>query len=143
LRRYLAEIAERIPQGSTGPGDAEAVGDYRAPSGVFLLVRQRDTVVGCGAIRALGPESGEVKRMWIDPAVRGQGLGGRLLDALEAAARRLGYDRLRLDTHVVLIEAIGLYEAHGYRRIDRYHDGPDPTHFYEKHLVGTAGPPAG
>ena len=140
LRRYLAEIAERIPHGNTGPDDAGAVDEYAPPSGVFLLARGRQAVVGCGAIRALGPALGEVKRMWIDPAWRGRGLGGRLLDALEDAARDLGYDRLRLDTHELLVEAIGLYEAHGYRRIDRYHDYPDPTHFYEKRLVGPGGP---
>ena len=138
LVRYLAEIADRIPHGHTGPGDADAVDDYRVPGGVFLLARTGDRVVGCGAIRTLGPGLGEVKRMWIDPAVRGRGEGGRLLEALEAAGARLGHERLRLDTHEVLVEAIGLYEAHGYRRIERYHDDPDPTHFYEKVLPGRA-----
>jgi len=143
LRRYLAEIAERIPGGNTGPDDADAVDEYMPPTGVFLLVRAGEQAVGCGAVRALEPGLGEVKRMWIDPALRGRGLGGRLLDALEDAARALGYDRLRLDTHEVLVEAISLYEAHGYRRIDRYHDAPDPTHFYEKHLVEAPGPRPG
>ena len=136
LRRYLAEVAARIPHGSTGPADAEIVDDYRPPGGVFLLLRVGDEVRGCGAVRWLAPEVGvgELKRMWIDPDERGRGLGGRLLDALEDAARSLGYDRLRLDTHEVLVEAIRLYEGHGYRRIGRYNEAPDPTHFYEKVL---------
>jgi len=134
LRRYLAEIAARIPQGNTGPADADAVDDYRPPAGVFLLVLEGDAVVGCGAVRRLDDAVGELKRMWIDPVARGRGLGRRLLTALEAAGRDLGYDRLRLDTHEVLVEAIALYEAAGYRRIGRYHDHPDPTHFYEKRL---------
>ena len=134
LRRYLAEIAVRIPQGTTGPAEADAVDDYRPPAGVFLVVLEGDTVVGCGAVRRLDDAVGELKRMWIDPVARRQGLGRRLLFALEAAGRELGYDRLRLDTHEVLVEAIALYEATGYRRIGRYHDHPDPTHFYEKRL---------
>lgn len=134
LRRYLAEIAARIPQGNTSPADAESVDDYRAPAGVFLLARDGDTVVGCGAVRRLEAGVGEVKRMWIDPDVRGLGLGRRVLAALEGAARERGYDRLRLDTHEVLLEAIRLYEGQGYRQIGRYHDSPDPTHFYEKTL---------
>ena len=134
LQRYLAEIAARIRLGNTGPADADAVDDYRSPGGVFLLVWRGDTVVGCGAVRRLEPGVGEVKRMWIDPGARGRGLGRRLLASLETRARALGYERLRLDTHEVLVEAIGLYEAHGYRRIDRYHDYPDPTHFYERAL---------
>ncbi len=143
LRRYLAEIGDRIPHGTTGPDDAGAVDDYRPPAGCFVLAHDRDEVVGCGAVRALEPGVGEVKRMWIDPGMRGRGLGGRLLDALEDAARALGYGRLRLDTHEVLVEAIRLYEAHGYRRIERYHSAPDPTHFYEKHLVGPGESPPG
>jgi len=134
LQCYLAEIAARIPRGNTGPADAEAIDDYRPPGGVFLLACDGDTVVGCGAVRRLEPGVGEVKRMWIDPGARGRGLGRRLLAALEGRARDRGYDRLRLDTHEVLVEAIGLYEAQGYRRIGRYHDHPDPTHFYEKVL---------
>jgi GNAT superfamily N-acetyltransferase len=136
LRRYLAEVASRISGGSTGPEDAQFVEEYRPPGGVFLVVRVGERVRGCGAVRPLAPEGGlgELKRMWIDPDERGRGLGGRLLDALEDAARSLGYDRLRLDTHEVLVEAIRLYERHGYRRIGRYNDSPDPTHFYEKVL---------
>jgi ribosomal protein S18 acetylase RimI-like enzyme len=125
------------------PAGAEAVDDFQPPTGVFLLVREQAAVVGCGAVRSLGSGVGEVKRMWIDPATRRRGVGARLLDALEDAARALGYVRLRLDTHEVLVEAIGLYESHGYRRINRYHDAPDPTHFYEKALVGAGEvPPA-
>jgi ribosomal protein S18 acetylase RimI-like enzyme len=141
LRRYLAEVAARIPGGKTGPDEAGAVGDYRPPDGVFLLVSVGDTVVGCGAVRRLEPGVGEVKRMWIDPDTRGRGLGRRLLDALEDAAHARGYDRLRLDTHEVLVQAIGLYETQGYRRIGRYNDHPDPTHFYEK-VLGDAREPA-
>ena len=136
LHRYLDEIAARIPHGNTGPADADAVDDYRPPGGVFLIARAGDAVVGCGAIRALGPGVGEVKRMWIDPAVRGRGWGRRMLEALEHAAAAVGYESLRLDTHEVLLEAIALYEAHGYRPIGRCHDSPDPTHFYEKVLAG-------
>ena len=58
-----------------------------------------------------------------------------LLETLEVAARGLGYDVVRLDTNEVLVEAIRLYEACGYRRIGRYNDNPDPTHFYEKVLT--------
>jgi GNAT superfamily N-acetyltransferase len=143
LRSYLAEIAARIPGGATGPDDADAVDDYRPPGGVFLLARSGDAVVGCGAVRALGPGVGELKRMWIDPARRGQGLGRGLLEALETAARDLGYVRVRLDTHEVLVEAVRLYEGHGYRPIDRYHDFPDPTHFFEKALIEPGSVPPG
>ncbi len=112
LRRYLVEIAERIPHGNTGPDDAGEVDDFRLPGGVFLLARSAGAVVGCGAVRALGPGLGEIKRMWIDPAARGRGLGRRPLDALEDPARDLGYDRVPPDTHEGPGAGGGLYRAH-------------------------------
>ena len=40
-------------------------------------------------------------------------------------------------------EAVRLYEGHGYRPIDRYHDFPDPTHFFEKALIEPGSVPPG
>jgi GNAT superfamily N-acetyltransferase len=115
-------------------GEADA---YREPHGVFLVGRAPGdgTVVACGAVRALDGDVGEVKRMWVRPDHRRQGLGVALLDALEAHAARLGYRTLRLDTNAALTPAIGLYEHRGYRAIDRYNDNPDATHFFEKRLA--------
>jgi len=133
LRRYFSEIETRMAHVEIVDEDF-LVDDFLPPGGVFFLARSGDVVVGCGAVRALGVDLGELKRMWIAPDHRGLGLGTRLLRTLEDAARGLGYRRLRLDTHEVLLEAINLYETSGYRRIEPYHDHPDPTHFYEKSL---------
>jgi ribosomal protein S18 acetylase RimI-like enzyme len=72
--------------------------------------------------------------MWLHPDVRGLGVGTRLLDRLEAAAREAGHREIRLDTNERLTEAIALYERAGYRRIGRYNDNPDATRFYAKRL---------
>jgi GNAT superfamily N-acetyltransferase len=126
LHRYLSEVSARIVNGLLGPDAVTDVEDLTPPAGVFLLGRSGGAVVACGAVRALGPGIGEIKRMWVEPKSRGRGFGARLLRELEAAARESGYQLVRLDIH--------LYETHGYRRIPRYHDHPDPTHFYEKSL---------
>ena len=133
LWQYLSEVSARVVDGVLSTADL-AVDDFMPPRGTFLLGRLGDRVVGCGAVRALDGDIGEVKRMWIDPDFRGRGFGGLLLTALEDAARDLGYRIVRLDTNDVLVEAIRLYEAHGFRRIDRYNVNPDPTRFYEKSL---------
>jgi putative acetyltransferase len=76
--------------------------------------------VGCGGVRLLSPGVGEIKRMYVAPGARGNGLGRALLTALEDAARELGCAALRLETGLRQPEAISLYEASGYRQIPRY-----------------------
>lgn len=84
----------------------------------FLVARTAEGVaIGCGAI-LLGEEQGtsvaELKRMWVSPRARGEGLGRRLLKALEGAARQEGVAELRLETGVRQPEARALYDAAGY-----------------------------
>jgi len=72
--------------------------------------------------------------MWVDGAWRGCGLGGRMLSALEDAARDLGYRTVHLDTNATLTEAIAMYEHAGYRRIERYNDNPYAQAWFAKRL---------
>ena len=135
LTRYLTELLTRGAASALDAEEIEDVEDYRPPTGVFLVGRgEDDKVVGCGAVRALGPGLGEIKRMWIDPRWRGQGNGARLIAALEDSARQLGYGILRLDTSEELVEAVHLYQRSGYRAIDRYNENPDATLFFEKQV---------
>ncbi len=86
--------------------------------GTFLVARDGERAVGCGAIRLLDPASAEVKRMYVEPAQRGQGVGQAVLTALEAAARQLGVQRLVLETGVYQVVAIALYKRAGFTQID-------------------------
>ena len=89
--------------------------------GVELLVLRVDGVAaGCGGIlfvEAAGdePAYGEIKRMFVRPGHRGEGLGRRILERLEARARSRGIGLLRLETGIDQREAIGLYESMGFR----------------------------
>ncbi len=84
----------------------------------------------------------EIKRMWIDPGVRGRGRGRRLLNELETAARELACRAVRLDTSAHLTEAITLYRTSGYRDVPAYNDNPYAAHWLEKQLAAPlAGPP--
>ena len=81
-----AELEDLYPEpGAThfhlDPGE---VADGR---GTFVVVYQDGTPVGCGAVRLLDGETAELKRMYVSPAVRGRGLGRRLVAALEAEVR--------------------------------------------------------
>jgi GNAT superfamily N-acetyltransferase len=91
-----------------------------APGAAFLIARIEGQPVGCGAIRPLAGATGEVKRMFVVPEARGQGISRLILDQLERLAIELGYQRLKLETGILQPRAIALYESAGYYRVARY-----------------------
>jgi putative acetyltransferase len=86
--------------------------------GTFLIARAGGRAIGCGALRLLDETTAEVKRMYVEPELRGQGVAKQVLDHLESAAASLGARRLVLETGVHQVEAIGLYLRAGYEPID-------------------------
>jgi len=104
------------------------------PRGLVLIAREDGEAVGCGAVKLHQPEIGEIKRMWVAPRLRGRGLGGRLLEALETAAVEAGKSVARLDSNGQLTAAIALYRDHGYGDVPPFNDEPFATHWMEKEL---------
>ncbi|RRO12627.1 GNAT family N-acetyltransferase [Saccharopolyspora rhizosphaerae] len=135
LAQYVAELAERFPEGfDPGAGAPPSDDEYTPPKGVFLLLRVGGAVMGCGGLRTESPGVSEVKRMWISPELRGRGAGRALLTSLEDHARRMGFARVRLDTAAELGEAQALYAKAGYVEIPAYNDNPHAAHWFEKRL---------
>ena len=85
-----------------------------------LVAYQDELAVGCGALRELAPGTVEIKRMYVPPAGRGQGVGSRVLAALEAWAAELGFERAVLETGNYMPDALALYRKNGYAEIERY-----------------------
>lgn len=106
---------------------------------VFIARDETNRPVGMGALRAHDASLGEVKRMWSDPALRGQGIGFRVLSAIEAKARQLYLERLALETGSTagFEPAWALYERSGFTPCGAFLDYPDSAYnrFYEKHLT--------
>ncbi|MYM71003.1 GNAT family N-acetyltransferase [Duganella sp. FT109W] len=95
------------------------------PEVKFAVARGVDGVIaGCGAV-VLSPAYGEIKRMYVQPAARGQGLAGRLMETLEQAARDAGCPLMVLETGPSQPAALALYERHGFERCGPYGDYPD------------------
>jgi len=85
--------------------------------GTFVIARADGRAVGCGALRKLDETSAEVKRMYVAPEMRGQGVAKAVLDHLEKVGRELGMNRLVLETGIYQAEAIGLYHQAGFEAV--------------------------
>ncbi len=135
LRQYFELLGRRFEAGYD-PGQAAPAGadDFTPPRGIFLLARALGNPVGCGALKRSVPDIGEIKRLWVASSLRGLGVGQKILDLLEAEARKSGLKLLRLDTNKALREAEALYRKNGYREVPPFNDDPYPDHWFEKRL---------
>jgi GNAT superfamily N-acetyltransferase len=79
-----------------------------------VIARLDGRAVGCGALRKLDLTTAEVKRMYVEPEMRGHGVAKRVLEHLEVVGRDLGVERLVLETGIYQAEAIGLYHKAGF-----------------------------
>ena len=125
LRAFHREQVDRY--GFADPIELNS-GDYAPPQGVFAMVYQDGTPIGCGSYRWFdrATRSVEIKRMYLTPTSRGYGAGRALLSWLEHHAARAGAHRAILETGVRNTAALGLFTSAGYRPVDRYVEGRDP-----------------
>jgi len=101
----------------------------------FFVARREGAPLACGALRLAG-DYGEVKRMYVSPAARGQGLGRTLLARIESEAAKEGLAVMRLETGIHQAEALALYLSSGYVECAPFGEyQPDPlSRFLEKRL---------
>ena len=145
LAEYFASRAATFPPAMGEYRTAfPSPADFEPPHGVFLVVEDEDVEgqagdVGCGGIRlsthAAGVTRFEVKHLYVQPHIRGRGIGRLLLDELETRARGFGASELVLDTNASLESAGRLYRSSGYVEIAAYNDNPNATHWYGKNLT--------
>jgi GNAT superfamily N-acetyltransferase len=127
----MADLTERYGGGDDTPLDPT---EFDPPHGVFLVAWLDGEAVGSVAWRthAGTDDVAELKRMFVRPAARGRGVAKALLRAVEDSARSAGRKRMVLETGAAQPEAIGLYQAWGYARIENfghYRDEPDVRSF--------------
>ncbi len=86
----------------------------------IIVAYEDQQAIGCGALKAYDAQTCEIKRMYLLPAHRGKGVASQVLNALEAWAKTLGFQKCILETGYKQPEAIGLYEKNSYLRIPNY-----------------------
>jgi len=104
--------------------------DVSDGNGAFFVAYVEGVPRACGAYRRIAPGIAEVKRMWADPDIRGQGLGAAVLRTIEDAARTEGYHELRLETGLHLAAAVRLYRGFGFAECTPWGDYIDSPMSY-------------
>ena len=134
LQAYFGEIAGRFDGGFDPARSPVREEQLTPPAGLFLVATLHGVPVGCGGIKFPAGAPAYIKRMWVSPAVRGLGLGRRLLAQLEdrAAARQM--PAVQLETNRALPEAVALYRSAGYREVPPFNDEPYAHHWFAKSL---------
>jgi DNA-binding MarR family transcriptional regulator/GNAT superfamily N-acetyltransferase len=136
LERYADELNRRSKRTfDPAVGATAAPDEVRPPAGVFLIAYLHGDPVGCGAVKHPPGRPAAIKRMWIDPAARGLGLGRRLLHELEAHAERAGATVARIETNRDLGEALALYASEGWTEVEPFNDEPYADCWLEKPLA--------
>lgn len=118
---------------------ANLPGAYAPPRGELLLAVSPSVgsqVLGCVCLRPIPPDGCcEMKRLYVSPEGRGQGLGRALVEAVVSVAGRMGYQVMRLDTLPTMVEAVALYQSMGFRAVEPYYNSPvEGTVFLEREL---------
>jgi GNAT superfamily N-acetyltransferase len=109
---------------------------YFAEGAGVWLAMYGGVIIGCVALRRLTgrSESAEIKRMYVRPAYRGQGIADLLIEKLENYARDCGYRWLYLDTAASMVAAARFYERRGFKLCEQYNDNPQAALFMRKRL---------
>ena len=131
-RRLFRDYIESLGEECCGmrefqPDLQELPGPYGSPFGRLLLAMYEEAAAGCAGLKFSEPGICEMKRLYVRPEFRGEGIGRALAVQILSEAKLLGYHRIRLDTVPNKREAITLYESVGFRSIPAFRESHDPS----------------
>lgn len=115
---------------------ASLPGRYASPDGAIFLASDNGKTIGCVGIRPLKEHEAELKRLYVRPENRGQGVGKRLFDAGMARAKEIGYLSIVLDTLPTMHVAKSLYLDYGFQKIPPYYENLQDGAEYYRYVFG-------
>lgn len=119
----------RLPVQEAVERDLANIAKFQPPSGRILLAFVENVAVGIACMQRIGPATAEVKRMYVLPSSRREGLGRALLERLIEAARSAGYRSIRLDSPDFMTAAHALYRSSGFVDIESYPESEIPEEY--------------
>lgn len=134
LGELIAHLNEVYPGRSRRPGSVTTPGEMAPPQGLFLVGYEDGRPVAIGGVRPLDDGACEIKRLYVVPDARSRGAGRALLEALQDAARELGYERVRLDAGPEQTHSKKLFASAGYVEIAPYNTNHIADYWAEKVL---------
>lgn len=143
VRAYLLDVASRWYGRPAALEEVEAAlldepfDDLHGATGILVTAVDDDQVIACAGARFLD-DVAELTKVFTLPPHRGQGVGTRLLRAVEHACLDRGIHTLRLDTRAELTEACAMYEGAGFARVVAFNHEPYSDRWYSKALVSDA-----
>ena len=102
--------------------------------GYFGLIEDKGKVVGTYALYPMTGSVAEIRKMYLHPGIRGQGVGKQMLKFVEGVARERGFSRVELETATTMHSARALYEKSGFNEIEPIHNRNRCQHRYFKQL---------
>lgn len=108
---------------------------YSEPTGALILITLINKTIGVAGIRKFEDNDCELKRMYVKDEYRGLGIGRQILEYAIELAKKMNYDKIKLDTHESMQAAIKLYMGYGFREIPQYRYNPiEEVRFFELDL---------
>jgi GNAT superfamily N-acetyltransferase len=109
--------------------DIKMIEKFLPPHGRLVLAFLDKNVCGIGCLKRINKETGEIKRMYVNPSFRKIGAGRAILQSLIQAAKDTGYEKLRLDSPKFMEAAHSLYRGFGFKDIPVYEEVEIPEQF--------------
>jgi hypothetical protein len=129
-----ARYGFRLPVREAVERDLASVAKFQPPDGRLLLAFEDDIAVGTACIQRIGPDTAEIKRMYVEGAPPPPGPGRGMRGVLIKTARSAGYARIRLDSPVFMTAAHNLYRSSGFVEIGPYVESEIPDQ-YKSHWI--------
>jgi len=134
ITTFLSEMVEIVGADVLEIDVAQEAREDAGNNFFLVALDDRDNVVGCGSLRQVAPKIGQIRRMWVNPVLRGLGIGRRLLSALEGAGAVAGFEVIRCEVYDNLNQAILLFETSGYQRVEPFEVSPPDLRAYQKQI---------
>ena len=124
FRNYAAWLGVDLDYQNFGDEMASLPGAYAAPAGRLFFAEFEGRPAGCVGIRPSSDGVCEMKRLYVEPDVRGNGIGRQLALAAIKAAKALGYRKVMMDTLPAMRIAVKLYRELGFKEAPAYYPTP-------------------